>query len=198
LVISLLGAVANDTEAVARAREVIAHPQGVDPDVAAAAVGVVASTGSEDDFDEYVRRFSHGTSPQEQLRYLYALGEFPDERLVLRATELALSPAVRPQSAPFVFQSALRNRAHGPAAWAFVRDQWDAIRDRCSGPLVARMLEGVTWLVDAPTFDDVTAFVAAHPVPEAARTIQQQLDRLRVHRRMAERERERFATALAN
>jgi puromycin-sensitive aminopeptidase len=198
LMVSLLGAVAQDQSTIAHAREVIAQPEGVDPDVAAAAVGVVASAGTADDFDEYVRRFTHGTSPQEQLRYLYALGEFPDEQLVLRAVELALSPTVRPQSAPFVFQAALRNRAHGPAAWAFVRDQWDAIRDRCSGPLVARMLEGVTWLVDAPTFDDVTSFVAAHPVPEAARTIQQQLDRLRVHRRMAERERERFATALAH
>jgi hypothetical protein len=39
--------------------------------------------------------------------------------------------------------------------------------------------------------------VTAHPVPEAARMIEQHLDRLRVHRRAVERERDRFAAALA-
>ena len=196
LVILVLGAVAGDTETIARAREVVARPEGADPDVAAACVGVVASAGDDDEFDEYVRRASQVTNPQEQLRYLYALGDFPDDDLVRRAMELAISDAVRPQSAPFVLQAALRNRAHGPAAWAFIRDHWDAVRARCSGPLVARMLEGVTWLVDAATFADVIAFVPAHPVPEAARTISQHLDRLRVNQALVERERDRFAHSL--
>jgi puromycin-sensitive aminopeptidase len=198
LLISLLGTVARNTDAITRAREIVAQSDGVDPDVAAAAVGVVASVGSQHDFEEYVRRFTEGKTPQEQLRYLYALGDFPDEQLVLRAAELALSDAVRPQSAPFVLQAALRNRARGAAAWGFVRDNWSMVRGRCSGTLVARMLEGVTWLVDAPTFDDVLGFVVAHPIPEAARVIHQHLDRLRLHRRLVERERERFAAALSS
>ena len=172
----------------------------MDADVAAACVSVVASNGSGDDFDDYVRRAtraSSDSSPQEQLRYLYALGDFPAEELVLGADELALSETVKAQSAPFVLQRTLRNREHGPAAWAFVRDNWSAVRERCGGSLVARMLEGVTWLVDDASSADVISFVAAHPVPEAARMIEQHLDRLRVHRRTIERERERLAAALA-
>ncbi len=200
LVINLLGSCVGDAETIGRAREVVAHPTGVDADVAAASVSVVASNGSEDDFEEYVRRATLGSSdssPQEQLRYLYALGDFPAEELVIGADEVALSETVKAQNTPFLLQRTLRNREHGPAAWAFVRDNWSAVRERCSGSLVARMLEGATWLVDDATFADLTSFVAAHPVPEAARMIEQHVDRLRMHRRAVERERERFAAALA-
>ena len=72
------------------------------------------ATARADDFDAVRRaRPSATANPQEQLRYLYALGDFPTEELVLRAAELALSDAVRAQNGPFVLQRALRNRDHG-------------------------------------------------------------------------------------
>jgi hypothetical protein len=132
------------------------------------------------------------------LRYLYALGDFPSEELVLRTDELALSETVKSQNSPFLLQRTLRNREHGPAAWAFVRDHWTDIHARCGGSLVGRMLEGATWLVDDASSADLTSFLGAHPVPEASRMIEQHLDRLRVHRRTVERERERFAADLAD
>jgi len=199
IVLHILGACVGDPETVARAREIVDRPDGADADVAAACIGIVATHGSPDDYEEFLRRATRGSSgsgPQEQLRYLYALGDFPSEELVLRTDELALSDTVKPMNAPFVLQRTLRNREHGPAAWAFVRDHWTAVRARCSGPLVARMIEGVTWLVDDASWAELISFLRAHPVPEAARTIEQHLDRLRVHRRAVERERDRLAAAL--
>ena len=65
------------------------------------------------------------------------------------------------------------------------------------GALVARMLDGVTWIVeDAATADAIPAFLAAHPIPEAARTIDQMIDRLAVHRATVARERERWARVI--
>ena len=116
---------------------------------------------------------------------------------MLRTDEVALSDTVKAQNAPFLLQRTLRNRQHGPAAWAFVRDHWTAVRERCSGSLVGRMLEGATWLVDDASSADLISFLGAHPVPEASRMIEQHLDRLRVHRRTVERERGRLADALA-
>jgi puromycin-sensitive aminopeptidase len=195
--ISLLGAFVGDRSAVERAREIVAKPGGVDADVAAASVIVVAAAGTGDDFELYLRRSADpASSPQEQLRYLYALGDFPDRELVLRAMEHAVSPAVRPQNAPFVLQRALRNREQGPAAWQFVRDNWDEIRKQVSGSLAVRVIEGTTWLVDDASAADIPAFLATHPIPEATRTIAQHTDRLRVHRTTVERERQRFSAAL--
>ena len=48
----------------------------------------------------YVERFRAATTPQDQLRYLYALADFPDEDLMSRTLDFLLSPDVRTQNAP--------------------------------------------------------------------------------------------------
>jgi puromycin-sensitive aminopeptidase len=196
VVIAIAGAFAADPAVIGRAREVVERPDALDADVEAASIAVVASHGSVDDFTSFVELSATSDTPQAQLRYLSSLGDFPAEDLVLRSCELALSDQVRAQNSPFVLHRALRNRDHGAAAWAFVRDHWDEIRGRLSGSLVSRVLEGMTWRVDDASFADIPAFLDAHPVPEAARTIAQHIDRLRVHRAAVDRERRRFAATL--
>jgi len=190
-----LGTLAENPSVIARARGTYAAGDR-DPDVTTASVAIVAGTGDGDTFAEFVERANAASTPQEQLRYLYALGTFPTEALVLRAVEHAMSDAVRAQNGPFVIQRALRNREHGPAVWAFVRDRWDDVRTRFSGSLLPRLLEGVAWLVDDASIIDVPRFLAEHPVPEGARVIMQHLERQRVHRALVDRERDRLSAAL--
>jgi len=195
LMIDALGSTVGDRSTIARAREVDAAGTR-DPDVEAAAVAVVASAGTRDDFDRFLARSAAASSPQAQLRYLYALGEFPSEEMVLQACELAISDEVRAQNGPFLLQRALRNREHGAAAWAFVRDHWDTVRTRFSPGLLPRVIEGTTWLVEDAVAGDVLTFVDAHPVAAGARTIAQHMERLRVHRAAVQRERGRLSAAL--
>jgi puromycin-sensitive aminopeptidase len=197
LLINAMGSNAADRDTIAHAREVYDHPAGSDADVQAAAVSVVASVGTEDEFTDFLARSGATTNPQEQLRYLYSLGDFPDETLVRRAVELTLTDEIRAQTGPFIVQRALRNRDHGATVWAFVRDNWDHITARFSPSLVPRVIEGTTWLVEDGVAEDVTAFVAAHPLPSGGRTVAQHMERLRVHRATVARERARFSAYLA-
>ena len=131
LLLDAQGTLVEDPSVIGWARE--RTRGGGDPDIAAASIAIVASAGDADAFEAFVRRAQTAPNPQEQLRYLYALGAFPTEELVLRACELALTDAIRAQNGPFVLQRALRSREHGPAAWVFVRDRWDDLRGRfCS------------------------------------------------------------------
>ena len=196
LLVNVLGSTACDPATIAHAREVDERPAGADADVQAAAVSVVASNGSVDDFERFLERAASTTNPQQQLRYLYALGDFPSEALALRAAELALSTEVRAQNGPFVVQRALRNREHGAAVWAFLRDNWERAQTRFSPSLLPRVIEGTTWLVEDGVADDVVSFVAAHPVAAGGRTIAQHMERLRVHQAAVARERARFSAAL--
>ncbi len=196
LLINVLGSNAADPETIARAREVFANLDGADADVQAAAINVVASNGSVDDFDDFIARADATANPQEQLRYLYALGEFPHADLALRAAALSMSESIRAQNGPFVMARALRNRDHGPAVWALLRDEWAQAMARFSPSLIPRLIEGTTWLVDDAVSDDVLTFVDAHPVAAGGRTIAQHMERLRLHRAAVGRERDRFSAAL--
>ena len=156
-----------------------------DPDVASAAsIAIVASAGDADDVRR-VRRAGRATA--DVAAGAAALPLRARRRSRPRSSRCArpsyaLSDAVRPQNGPFVIQRALRNREHGPAVWAFVRDHWDDVRGRFSGSLIPRLIDGTTWLVDDASIADVPRFLAEHPVPEGARVIAQHLERQRVHR----------------
>jgi puromycin-sensitive aminopeptidase len=184
VVLDALGSVADDPETIGRAREVHAEALAggdVDPDVVAACVSIVSHHGNDDDFDTFVARFRGASTPQEQLRYLYSLGQFPTEALVQRALDFAVSDECRTQSAPFVIQRALRNRDHGPYAWAFVRDHWETFVERFPANLVVRLIEGVQWLLDDAVARDVERFLDEHPFAQGERTIRQHVERLQVH-----------------
>jgi puromycin-sensitive aminopeptidase len=195
LFVGALGSSARDAETIARAREVYARG-AADADVQSASIAVVAGNGGRDEFEEFLTRAARSSNPQEELRYLYALGDFPTEALALRASQLGLSDDVRSQNGPFVVQRALRNREHGAAVWASLRDNWERAVTRFSPSLMTRVIEGTTWLVDDAVADDVMSFVESHPLATGSRTVAQQMDRLRVHRATVARERARFTAAL--
>ena len=78
LAINLLGSVVGDPETIGRTREIdAAGTAGVDAEVAAASIAVVSSVGTVDDFERFLARARAAASPQEELRYLYTLADFP-------------------------------------------------------------------------------------------------------------------------
>ncbi|MGH8977497.1 MAG: ERAP1-like C-terminal domain-containing protein, partial [Acidimicrobiia bacterium] len=195
LLLDALGTVAHDRATIERADEYRDRPN-TDADVVAACITVTACHGGTDLFDEYATRFRDAETPQDQLRYLYALTMFPDADLVLRATTMALTDAVRTQNAPFVLQRALVHREHGPLVWEYISDNWEAVEERFPRMLIARMFEGVTWLVDDASVQSVAELVARHPVPEGAQIIAQHLERQRTNHALVARESDALAAHL--
>ncbi|MBX7159230.1 MAG: M1 family metallopeptidase [Acidimicrobiia bacterium] len=188
-----------DDVAVARCRDLhTAHLSGVDvdPDVLAAATGVVAATGAADDFDVFVERSTSAASPQEQMRYVAALGRFPDAGLVGRACALCLDGTVRSQNAMILIATALANRDHGPLAWSFVADNWEALNELLPASAVPRMLSGIRTLSEPTVAAGVMAFFDSHEVVSGALQVAQHVERLRVNVALRERESERLAAAL--
>jgi len=184
-VLATLGTVGEDAEVRSEcARREAAHLSGeeaVDPNLASAVVTVVASLGGARQFEAFLERYRHPDTPQDEIRYLYALAAFPEPELSERAFELTMTE-VRTQNAPFMVQLLLSSRANGAAAWTRVRDSWDALIARVPAQSVARMLEGTKMLCRDPALaHEVRAFIEAHPVRTGQRTIQQILERLDVN-----------------
>jgi puromycin-sensitive aminopeptidase len=197
LLVGLVGVLGDDVGVQARCREwfdaASTDPTAVDPELTAAATSVVAATGDADTYRQMRDRFHSASTPQEQLRHLYALAEFDDEALVLATCEFAMSPAVRTQNAPFLLRTAIANRRHGPAAWGFVRDHWDEALQRFPSNTIVRMVDSIRYLSTPELVADTTAFFAAHPIEQATKTLEQILERQEVNTRLRAREAPRWA-----
>jgi puromycin-sensitive aminopeptidase len=201
LLIAVAGGLGADQDVRARAREILdraaADPASIDQEVQAAVVAVVAASGGVDDFERFVDRWHRASTPQEEQRFLYALGDFTDPDLIRRVVALAFSDEVRPQNAPLMLARTLANRTCAGAAWSALRERWDDLVDRFAPALVARNIFGAARLMtDATVVDDMVRTVRARPLPSAMRTVEQHLERQRVSLALRERESARVAASL--
>jgi len=159
----------------------LADRSAVVPDLVDPVVGIVAAAGTEADYDAFVDRFQHPANPQEEVRYLYALGRFEDTALVQRTLALALSGEVRTQNAPYLIGIVLANRGGPDVAWSFLEEHWDEINARFPSNSLSRMVEGIAVQADPGLAARARAFLDAHPVPSATLLVRQTLERLDVN-----------------
>jgi puromycin-sensitive aminopeptidase len=199
---ALIGAMANlgaDPDAAARVAELFqqycADSRSVEANVAAAVVRATAAIAGPADFDMIVEKFQNGDTPQEELRFLYALSEVRDPDQMARVLELAMSPAVRTQNAPFLIGSCIANRDNGALAWKLVHERWDEMNERFPSNSIVRMLSGIRLVNDPALAADIQAFTAEHPVPQAKQTLLQHLERMQVSVNLREREAPRLTAS---
>jgi puromycin-sensitive aminopeptidase len=179
-----LGILGADPQAFGLAMEIERESRGdgrVDPSLAAASVAIVAAGGTSEDYERYLEAIAKARTPQEELRYLYALPDFRDASLVGRTLEMTLTGKIRSQNVPGVLARAMANRDHGDRAWAFAKEHWDEIVSRLAPTTVVYAADGTRFLTEPDQVDDAAAFFAAHPIPQSALQLQQILERQRVN-----------------
>ncbi|WCO65932.1 M1 family metallopeptidase [Iamia majanohamensis] len=177
-----LGTTGADDEVRAHARDLVARAaagEPVDSDLGDAAVRVVAADGGPADFAAFRARAAEADTPQERLRHLGALADFPGAGELDTFLAACLTDEVRTQDAPFVLRRALANRHHAARAWAFVEDHWDAIVERFPSNSIARLLEGIRTVTDTELAARIEAFLDDHPVPQGAKPVAQHRERMR-------------------
>ncbi|MDX2378571.1 MAG: M1 family aminopeptidase [Acidimicrobiia bacterium] len=195
---TLLGGLGDDDATQRRCRAIFDmsadNPGAVDPELLAAATIVVASSGDEAIYERMVAGFADAATPQDQLRHLNALAEFDDAALILRTCEFAMSDRVKTQNAPFLLRLCIANRNHGPAAWRFVRENWDEANERFPSNSISRMIDSVQLLNTAELVADAHAFFAEHPIEQALKTQEQILERQRVNAALRARDQPALST----
>ncbi len=176
--------------------EALAGRADIDPDLAGAVVGVVASIGGSEAYESCIQRWRHPSTPQEEMRYLYALAGFEEPSLVSRTLDLTLGD-VRTQDAPYLLNRLLSNRSGGPATWGFITGHWDELLARFPDNTIPRMLSGLASLVDPEVATQVHQWFTSHSLRSGQRSLAQTLERLDINVAFAEREGPHLAEVLA-
>ncbi|HKY66911.1 MAG TPA: ERAP1-like C-terminal domain-containing protein, partial [Acidimicrobiales bacterium] len=196
---ALLG---DDEAARARAADLLdrflAHPPSVDPSLASPALAVSATLGDLAMHERLVGAFRSAANPQDRQRLQLALTRFRDADALQRTLDLTLSGDVRTQDAPYLLGETVANRDNGARAWRFVADHWADVEARFPANSLARLVGGIRSVRDRALADEITAFLAEHPIPQGDKQVRQHIERMGVTVALAEREAERLAAALSS
>ncbi len=90
-----------------------------------ALVSILAYTGDQTRYEEFLDRFRKASTPQEERRYLFSLATFRTPELLERTLAKTLTDEIRTQDAPFLVSALLHNVYIREKAWEFVKTNWD-------------------------------------------------------------------------
>jgi aminopeptidase N len=181
-IISSLGTTGADSDVIARARAAVDRALGggpaIDPAAATALLGVAAAHGDRRLYDALIRAADGAASPEEYYRYLNVLPRFRDPALVDRAL-LETRSRVRSQDTSSYLATFFDNPAARERAWAFVKASWADLQPKIRIAFgEGRLIGAMGSFCDAGTRKDIREFFTAHPLPTAARSLGETLERI--------------------
>jgi puromycin-sensitive aminopeptidase len=153
----------------------------IDGDLANAILRVVAHQNRPGDYETFFERYKTAPSPQEEQRYLRALSGFGDDRIGVDAANKCFAGEIRSQDASGTLGLLSMNAVSGPAVWRVITSRWDEAFKKFPPNTMSYMTLGVrTYINDAAFADEVEAFHDAHRLPGEQKTVQQNIERMRV------------------
>ncbi|AMY09317.1 Aminopeptidase N [Luteitalea pratensis] len=181
---TLLTLLSSDAAVQTRARDLalayMARPASLSPTLVAPVLKVAVSDGDAALYEQFVARMTASSAaPEEYYRYFYTLASFRDPALITRTQQSSISPDVRSQDAGMLLHQLLSLSATQDSTWAFVKAEWPAITAKLGTfQGVPAIVHGLGAFCSAERAAEIKAFFDAHPVPEAARLLQQSLERI--------------------
>jgi len=181
--IATLGTTGADDAVVATARTALDRSlsggPALDATLSRSIIAVAAQHGDRALFDALLAASERASSPEDRYRYLYALADFRDPALIDRALDYALTPKLRSQDTASYLSRFLGEEAARPRAWAFLKQHWAELEPKITifGGDTA-ITGALSSFCDRAARDDISAFFRQHPLPAAARTLSQTLERI--------------------
>lgn len=190
--IAAMGVLGRDTGTIDRCRAIVRDllaGGSADPEVTTAALTVFARFGTQEDYDALWQAYREATTPLDQVRYLRSVASVAEEDLAVSTMDKVVDGDIRTQDGFWVFARLLMGKS-GPAVWRNAAARWESVLEAMPGLTKVRIAEGISALSQPDVAAEVKAFLAEHPIPEATRSIQQNLEKLDANVRLRARETE--------
>jgi puromycin-sensitive aminopeptidase len=154
----------------------LTNRRSIDANLADAVVSLGARAGDASLHRRFVDAAMTSASAQEKRRFLLALGDFRDEKLIGRTLKFALTDAVATQDVAFLLMRLFANPAARERTWAFMVSRWDRIRKRVPPHICSYLIEMTPALLKSEYKREVAKFFRANPVPTGERALRQALE----------------------
>ncbi len=182
MVLGFMGYTARDPETLKQAaeiaREYLADPASVDPNVVENALNLAAIEGDAQLYEEYLAHMRQAKSPEDYYRYAGAITSFRQPELAEKTLNALLSPEVRSQDMVGGFFSMLSNPETRAQAWNFFKSHWPEIDQKSGGGLGGGFGGVAGVFCSAEAKQDLQDWFAKHPDPGSNRRLRMGMERL--------------------
>ena len=198
LLLKSLGNLGKDRGTIETARMLFGSGEDLDPEIADAALNIVAANGSVDDFDGFLGTSEAASDPQTKIKYLRAATQIPDKAAAERMFNMVLDGTIRSQDAFWVVALLLGNRDTGAHAWGLITENWDATI--ASMPVLngRRMIDLIQYRSEPEVAAAITQWFETHEIPSGEKHVAQKMEQLAVRVALRERESNRLGQALGS
>ena len=152
-----------------------------------AALTVFAHGADRAGYERLWNAYLGARTPIDEARFLRAVGGVPDVDLATTTFDRILEGSIRTQDRAMVFARLLSSSA-GPTVWRRAAERWETLLEAVPAVTHSRIVEGISALSQPGVADEVQVFLAAHPMPEAANAVRQNLERLDANVRLRARQ----------
>jgi puromycin-sensitive aminopeptidase len=188
--ISAIGVLGADSETIDRCGAVVEDllaGGSPDPEIATAALTVFARHTGPQGYERLWETYLETRTPLDQVRYLRSVATVPVEDLAVITLDKIIDGRIRTQDGFWVFARLLSGKA-GPVVWESAASRWDSLLEVMPGMIRTRVVEGISMLSQPEVAASLKAFFAEHPLPEASRSVEQNLEKLEANVRLRARE----------
>ncbi|KAG2475125.1 MAG: Aminopeptidase [Nitrosopumilales archaeon] len=194
--ITALGKLGDDkiiAEAKLRFNQHLKNPNSLNPDLRLAVYSLVAWSGSAKMHSKMMQLYKRASMQEEKIRFLTALSNFQNEKLLLKTLEFSLSNKVRSQNLFVPLNSIASNPCGKNIVWPWMKRNWKKLTKKfgIGNPLAIRIIGSLS-TVDVKKEGEIRKFFKKNPLPGTERKLEQTLEKVRINSRFVERVSEEF------
>ena len=170
-------------EAEIRFKKYLKDKNSLSADLQEAVFSLAAWNGNEKLHTKFVTLFKKASSQEEKLRFLGAMCSFRQKKLLLKTLQFTLGPDVRSQNIQLPIMRINSNIYGKEFMWSWLKNNWKKILKKAGkgNPLLKRVVESIGNILDSSQEKEVRKFFKDNPVHGTEMTLEQMLERVRIH-----------------
>jgi len=184
-VISTLGKMNDEevtVEALRRYKKFLKSPSSLSPDLIEPICSIATWNGNAKTYAELKKLYKNAKTMEEKLRFLGAMCDFKDKKLLLKSLDFSQSSDVRSQNMRVPIMKVAANPYGDKVLWPWLKKNWKKLNKKVGhgNPLFNRIVASISSVADDSMEKEIKQFFKKNPTPGTERTQSQMLERIRI------------------
>ena len=166
----------------------------LNPDLRSSVYSNIAWTGDSKTHQQLINLYRKAKTQEEKIRFLGALSNFKEEKLLIKTLAFTLSKEVRTQNLFVPISRMIANPNGKDLVWPWIKKNWKYLVKKfgVGNPLLNRIMGSVAVMSDMQKEKEVRLFFARHHVPGTEMKLAQSLERIRINANFLQNVRSEF------